>query len=414
MAEPSNRTFVCSVLFLDIVEYSRQSVSEQQRLKQRFNTLLGKAMRPVPSRERVTVDTGDGAAVAFLGNPEDAVQVATTMRDAALAESDNLLKVRCGLNLGPVRLVKDINGRQNLIGDGINVAQRIMDFADTGQILASRSFVEVVSHLSEDYASLFSYQGQRTDKHSREHRLYSVAKDRIATAGGERTASTAGGAAAARVRRPLNRRALVAAALLFVLPIAGAVALRLVLKSERWSQARVAVTASARDEAHEKTPSAEDQPATSEKSAPQTPPAEKAAAPAAHEQEQSKVSPSAPLAPRASAPAKVEPAPARVERAPAKTEPAPTRIETAPPVVTAPSRPANGNARGVARIKVTVLPWGEVFVDGRSRGISPPPKTIEVAPGKHVVEFRNSDLPRHVERVELKAGEQVEISYRFD
>ena len=36
------------------------------------------------------------------------------------------LRVRTGVNLGPVKLVKDLNGSLNAIGDGINAGQRIM------------------------------------------------------------------------------------------------------------------------------------------------------------------------------------------------------------------------------------------------------------------------------------------------
>jgi class 3 adenylate cyclase len=82
--------------------------------------------------------------------------------------------VRLGVNLGPVRLVKDLNGQMNIIGDGINVAQRVMSFADPGQLLVSRSFYEVVSCLSRDYMNLFRHEGSRTDKHVREHEVYSV------------------------------------------------------------------------------------------------------------------------------------------------------------------------------------------------------------------------------------------------
>ncbi len=73
-----------------------------------------------------------------------------------------------------MRLVRDINGQPNIIGDGINVAQRVMGFAQPGQILVSRSYYEVVSHISETYTKLFSYEGSRTDKHVREHEVYSV------------------------------------------------------------------------------------------------------------------------------------------------------------------------------------------------------------------------------------------------
>src|SRR6185436_6879780 len=167
--ESSGRTLVCSVLFLDIVEYSKKPVAEQLQLKQAFNTALGRALEEVAPRDRIILDTGDGAAVTFLGDPEDALFGSISMRDAAGA-----LGVRMGVNLGPVRLVKDLNGQVNIIGDGINVAQRVMSFSRPGQLLVSRSFYEVVSCLSRDYANLFHHEGSRTDKHVREHEVYSV------------------------------------------------------------------------------------------------------------------------------------------------------------------------------------------------------------------------------------------------
>ena len=170
MTEQSNRTLVCSVLFLDIVGYSKQSVTDQVRLKQTFNAVLGEALQQVDARERVLVDTGDGAAMTFI-DPESALYV-------ALAILDNVgeMKVRMGINLGPVSLMKDLNGMENVIGDGINVAQRVMSFAGAGQLFVSRSFYEVVSHLSHGYALLFQHEGARTDKHVREHELYSLAE----------------------------------------------------------------------------------------------------------------------------------------------------------------------------------------------------------------------------------------------
>src|SRR5262245_8527136 len=167
--ESSGRTLVCSVLFLDIVEYSKKPVAEQLQLKQAFNAALGRALEEVAPRDRIILDTGDGAAITFLGDPEDALFASISMRDAATS-----LGVRAGVNLGPVRLVKDLNGQVNIIGDGINVAQRVMSFARPGTLLVSRSFYEVVSCLSRDYASLFRHEGSRTDKHVRDHEVYSV------------------------------------------------------------------------------------------------------------------------------------------------------------------------------------------------------------------------------------------------
>src|SRR5687768_1288316 len=177
MSEFQNRTLICSVLFIDIVEYSRKPVVEQGTLKDRFNALLSDALRGVAVNDRIILDTGDGAAISFIGDPEDAIFVATALRDEIAAQAGSSaaeLSTRMGINLGPVRLVKDINGQPNIIGDGINVAQRVMSFARPGQVLVSRSYYEVVSRLSDASSRLFSYEGSRTDKHIREHEVYAV------------------------------------------------------------------------------------------------------------------------------------------------------------------------------------------------------------------------------------------------
>jgi hypothetical protein len=168
MAETTGRTLVTSILFLDIVGYSKKSVAEQMSIKQVFNDALANALKPIPPAERVILDTGDGAAVTFLGNPEDALFAGLVL------QRDAQLPVRMGINLGPVRLVKDLNGQTNILGDGINVGQRVMSFADPGQLLVSRSFYEVVSRLSDEYENLFTHLGERKDKHVRAHEVYSV------------------------------------------------------------------------------------------------------------------------------------------------------------------------------------------------------------------------------------------------
>ena len=169
--EEQSRTLVCSVLFLDIAGYSRLGVSEQIRLKQRFNQVLAGSLADMEARDRVVIDTGDGAAIAFLDDPERALFAAITIFDNV-----GELPVRMGINLGPVYLAKDINGQDNVIGDGINVAQRVMSFAQKGELLVSRSFYEVVLLLSGDYASMFQSRGAQADKHERSHELYAVSQ----------------------------------------------------------------------------------------------------------------------------------------------------------------------------------------------------------------------------------------------
>jgi len=170
MPDSAGRTLVCSVLFMDIVAYSKQSVAEQLRLKESFNRTLAKALESTPQRDRIILDTGDGAAVTFFGDPEKVLQIALVIRDGVE------MPVCMGINLGPVRMITDLNGHVNIIGDGINVAQRVMSFSKAGQLLVSRSFYEIVASLSPDYGKLFAHEGARKDKHVREHDVYSVAK----------------------------------------------------------------------------------------------------------------------------------------------------------------------------------------------------------------------------------------------
>ena len=177
MEQPGNKTIMCSVFFLDIVGYSKRSVTGQISLKERFNSYLSAAIRDVPLSDRIILDTGDGAAINFMGDVEDALKAALSMRSSMLLEDPDLeppLLVRMGINLGPVRLIRDINGQPNIVGDGINVAQRVMGFADASQILVSRSYFDAVSRLSPQYAGMFHYQGSRTDKHVREHEVYAI------------------------------------------------------------------------------------------------------------------------------------------------------------------------------------------------------------------------------------------------
>src|ERR1035438_6252238 len=90
MEERDNRTIMCSVLFLDIIEYSKKSVAGQISLKDRFNSYLSAAIRDMPVTDRIILDTGDGAAINFIGDVEDALKAALSLRKSLLAEDPNV------------------------------------------------------------------------------------------------------------------------------------------------------------------------------------------------------------------------------------------------------------------------------------------------------------------------------------
>jgi class 3 adenylate cyclase len=181
MSERLNRTSICTVIFINIVDYAQAPVDDQIALKDRFNALINEAVKDVAQNDRIILDTGDGAALALLGAPEEALFVALTIRDSVLQDQqqypERFFFVRIGINLGPVRVVNDLNGRLNVVGDGINAAQRVMSFAQPNRILVSRSYYEIASRLSSEIAAMFTYYGIKTDKYVREHEIYIVLDD---------------------------------------------------------------------------------------------------------------------------------------------------------------------------------------------------------------------------------------------
>ncbi len=103
------------------------------------------------------------------------------------------------------------------------------------------------------------------------------------------------------------------------------------------------------------------------------------------------------------APEAVAPAPATVDPEPPKTEAksAPRRKSEAPPPT------------GDGTVVVAVTPWGEVVVDGRVQGVSPPLTQVTLPPGSHTIEIRNGSSPPFVAQVEVKPGEKVQVQHRF-
>ncbi len=463
----AGHTFVCSVLFLDIVEYSKRPVADQLQIKERFNAQVSQAIAEIPPQDRLILDTGDGVAISFLEDPEDALRVALTL--AHWFALPGGIPVRAGINLGPVRLTRDINGQPNIIGDGINVAQRVMSFARPGQLLVSRAFHEGVARFAERYATLFSYQGSRTDKHVREHEIFElsapagqaleVAERRERTPRRDRGPPAAAIAAGARLmgQRKLAfgvagvSLALLGTALVaFLQPEAGesqdspAVVAQTPAQPTPGSAAPAApsgvqpesvqqparVDEPPRNELrpaqpqHAEPPRAQvprDEPPRDETLAAEQPPEHAASGKAAQAPVRSVPSGPAAVAPERTADAAPAPAP-RVSREPAASDAGadtrtvqvpwkpPASADPAPPAPVTKVRTATG---ATALVLLAISPWGEVYVNGKSVGVSPPLAEVELKPGKHRIEVRNGRFKPYREDMELGTNQTVRIKHKF-
>jgi type IV secretory pathway VirB10-like protein len=66
-----------------------------------------------------------------------------------------------------------------------------------------------------------------------------------------------------------------------------------------------------------------------------------------------------------------------------------------------------------ATLVFAINPWGEIFVNGKSRGVSPPMKSLKLEPGKYRIEIRNTTFPSHAENLDLRARDEITVRHKF-
>ena len=135
---------IAHVLFIDIVGYSKLSISDQHAAVEELTRIVraSEQFQRAEAASRLTrIPTGDGMALAFYANPEAPAQCAVEI-SRSLKEHPPRLQLRMGIHSGPVGGVVDVNERANLAGAGLNMAQRVMECGDAGHILLSKHVAE--------------------------------------------------------------------------------------------------------------------------------------------------------------------------------------------------------------------------------------------------------------------------------
>jgi len=151
-AEPPtvSRLEVGHVLFLDIVGYSKLLSDKQRKVFQLLKDIVRDTSQfrsAEAANKLVRIPTGDGMVLAFFTNVDAPVRCALEI-SRKLREHPEL-KLRMGINSGPVDQVSDVNEQRNITGVGINMAQRLMDCGDAGHILLSRRVADDLAQYSE-------------------------------------------------------------------------------------------------------------------------------------------------------------------------------------------------------------------------------------------------------------------------
>ena len=155
-SESDLRLKIGHVLFVDLVGYSKLLIEEQkERQRQLTDILLSTAqVATATNEELVRLPTGDGMALVFWNSSEEPAQCALEVAEAL--KNHPAIAVRMGVHSGPVSEVIDMNGRTNIAGAGINMAQRVMDCGDAGHILLSK-------HVADDLENYVRWQPRLHD-----------------------------------------------------------------------------------------------------------------------------------------------------------------------------------------------------------------------------------------------------------
>jgi len=93
---------------------------------------------------------------------------------------------------------------------------------------------------------------------------------------------------------------------------------------------------------------------------------------------------------------------------------APAALPDAAAAAVEPSRPdARQAAPAGASYRLRIKPWGTLFVDGQSRGVSPPLKQVVLTPGRHDIRIVNPSFPDYVTTIDVNQNKPGAIAHDF-
>jgi len=170
--------------FTDIVAGSNPTIpsKEQARKVVVLNELIGRTetfKRRDPA-STVILPTGDGMAIGFSDSPEYPLRLSIQLHkllneyNKARRSKKEKVLLRIGIDIGPVYVIKDLNGQDNVWGPGIILTRRVMDLAGDMNIFASSRFGDDVKALSPEYKEILHPIGDYSIKHGEQLNIYNI------------------------------------------------------------------------------------------------------------------------------------------------------------------------------------------------------------------------------------------------
>ena len=376
-----DQRLIASVLLVEIAGYEDRPVFEQIQFTSLTRQLLDGLIAETPGCDVSIIDREDSIALLFPADPLDCLALAKRLSDVLQVDRRyGELPLRIGVNLGPVTVARDESGAARVTGPGIDDAQRVARAGVLREILLSRAYYSVLSRVSMD-DGLLRHKAFISDERDQSFAIYQIPKPSAALAKADVPRTNLPAAAGFPARHSRARWSAVAASLLV---IAGSFALLQSQRPDHWQQV-------------------------------QTPPTAASIMAVKLQRE----APAAPVAavvfiePDLTPPAQIA-APAPADIAAAVTFHRATQSVALAPRPTPEKSARKAAAAQPATLSLNIRPWGEVYVDGKKVGVTPPLHKIEVPSGKRKIVVRNANARPFHATLDIRPNTLMQITHRFD
>lgn len=164
---PAAVTVPAKYIFLDVVGFTHQrSVEAQSEIVAVLNSIVRTSTRSIDASDLILLPTGDGMCICLIGREglydlhmQVALDIVSRISSHNKKQQDPMrqFQARVGINANVDNLVTDVNGRRNVAGAGINLAQRVMSTADGNQIAVGQPVYETLVQREKYLKAFRSY-----------------------------------------------------------------------------------------------------------------------------------------------------------------------------------------------------------------------------------------------------------------
>ncbi|GAB6091738.1 nucleotidyl cyclase domain-containing protein [Spirochaeta dissipatitropha] len=177
------------LIYLDLTGYSKNNELIQldffKKFQQEIDSILYEELTNITSRA-IAIPTGDGMIIGLTDSSDKHIKAVDFVFRIFKWCHENGYGMRCSVHAGPVHPVVDINRQNNIIGNSVNDAARMLAGTDDNTIVISKEFFRrFLQHDNQNFDDIIKIPGSEIriemldedtvlDKHSNIHNVVSV------------------------------------------------------------------------------------------------------------------------------------------------------------------------------------------------------------------------------------------------